>query len=533
MSEDVLESVSLVPANVEHPPTAPSLKIAVLLPLSVLLIFIMGILVTTTYLEKGHDVEEEGTKIKFSIQLLYEKGILDHAKILAAETKSILQNESIATAMSHHDRQRLMELSSRAFTDIRGRYGITHWYYHGKDRINLLRVHQPKRFGDSINRHTMLEAERLGAESFGMEIGPLGTYTLRYVHPWYVRDSSGSPTLIGYVELGLEIGQLFNEVDRLLDIKTLIFIEKSLLNRKLWEEGMKAFGMNSDWDRLPNLANASYFQDQIPAPLFDQLFSGRSFIDNTPFDIGFGKAYYRAIPISLKDVRKEHVGYAVALMDTTAESIRTRNNLFVSLFIILIVGLALFTFFYLLLGKTEKRLVEADNLLRQLATHDGLTGLLNHRMFQIQLKDESQRATRYGKQLTMLMIDIDFFKQVNDKHGHHIGDFVLKRISKLIVDQCRNIDTACRYGGEEIAVLLPETPLEEGLHAAERIRLHVESDDFKGSGIDGLKVTVSIGISAFPSHAETPEELSQSADKALYLAKESGRNRAVTVEKSI
>ena len=516
----------------DRAPEKPKLKWAVLVPFSAVVVLVVALFSYTTYLQEQQDLEHEARRVSSSIQYLYQKGIFDHAEILAAATESITHDELIAAALIRNDRQRLLVLSRKHFSEIKAKYGITHWYFTGKDRVNLLRVHQPKRHGDTINRFTMMEAERTGSESFGMEIGPLGTFTLRYVYPWYVSDGDRS-TLIGYVEVGMEVEHLFDEIENMMDVGISVFIEKSLLKRERWEEGVKMLGRVPNWDRFENLVSTAFRQEKVAAPLLDQFASGGKSIDIRPLDMSSGEVNFRVVPVSLKDVRKEHIGYAVAFMDITSKSMAARDKVVVALVIAIIVGLSLFAFFYRLLGSTEERLVKADKKLRAMATHDGLTGLLNHRMFQNRLEEESQRAARYGKQVTMLMIDVDFFKKVNDNYGHSTGDFVLQRISKLITNQCRNIDTICRYGGEEIAVLLPETPLEEGVHAAERIRMHIASDSFEGSGVENLKVTASIGVSAFPSHAGTPSELAQSADAALYLAKDSGRNKVVATKKTV
>ncbi len=510
-----------------NPPEKPRLKWAILIPFIAVIITVVSLFSYTTYLQQQKDLDYEAERVSSSIQYLYEKGLMDHAEILAASAESIVHNEQLAEAFIRGDRQQLLELSRKQFSDYKAKYGITHWYYTGKDRVNLLRVHQPARHGDAIDRFTMLEAERSGTSFYGMEIGPLGTFTLRYVEPWYTVNRQGASSLIGYVEVGMEVEHLFDEIENMMDTGISIFIEKSLLDQSRWEEGVKMLGRVPDWDRFPNLVSTAFRQEKVSGPLLDQFASKGEGLRIAPADMSSGEVDFRVVPVSLRDVRKQHIGYAVAFMDITAKSLAARDQVIIALVFAMIVGLSLFGFFYRLLDSTEKSLIEADAKLRLMATHDGLTGLLNHRMFQSKLEEESQRASRYGKQLAMLMIDIDFFKKVNDSYGHNVGDVVLKRVGALIEDQCRNIDTVCRYGGEEMSVLLPETTLDEGVHAAERIRMHIEREAFEEAGVDGLKVTVSIGVSSFPDHAGTPIELAQSADKALYEAKEGGRNRVV------
>lgn len=162
----------------------------------------------------------------------------------------------------------------------------------------------------------------------------------------------------------------------------------------------------------------------------------------------------------------------------------------------------------------------------RLAFTDPLSGLFNHRFFQETLRQELIRARRYKKPLSLMIIDIDFFKKFNDTYGHLIGDKVLIHVGKIFERSVRaKIDTVARYGGEEFAVLLPETPLEGALLFAERIRGAVESETLP-YGEKNLAVTVSIGVACTcPTVCDKPSQLIQAADTALYTAKEAGRNR--------
>lgn len=167
---------------------------------------------------------------------------------------------------------------------------------------------------------------------------------------------------------------------------------------------------------------------------------------------------------------------------------------------------------------------------RQLATIDGLTGLYNHRTFQERLETEIERAKRFRSKFSLLMMDIDHFKKLNDTYGHSTGDEILKRVGCKILENIRNIDLAARYGGEEFAVILPETPLEGARITAERIRDTI-SDYRISQGENIISVTVSIGIATYPDNATTRKDLIERADSALYQAKRDGRNR-VCVSKS-
>jgi diguanylate cyclase (GGDEF)-like protein/PAS domain S-box-containing protein len=165
-------------------------------------------------------------------------------------------------------------------------------------------------------------------------------------------------------------------------------------------------------------------------------------------------------------------------------------------------------------------LEEANTLLKALATTDSLTGLYNHRAFQERLAEEFQRYCRYGAPLSVMLLDVDHFKQFNDRFGHPAGDQVLKKVAQRIQSNLRKVDFVARYGGEEFVVILPETGEEGAQSAAEHVRCAIEAADWEQRAI-----TVSIGLSTASVRTETQAALIDEADRALYVSKSFGRNR--------
>jgi diguanylate cyclase (GGDEF)-like protein len=162
--------------------------------------------------------------------------------------------------------------------------------------------------------------------------------------------------------------------------------------------------------------------------------------------------------------------------------------------------------------------------MERLAVTDGLTGLYNHRYFSELAEKELARAARYQKPLSLIMIDLDFFKQVNDQFGHLMGDQILQQISKNCTKILRKIDIISRYGGEEFCVLLPETDIIEAVAVAERLREAIASSQLVTK--EGMvKVTGSLGVSSFGMCEPEIKKLIDCADKALYEAKKAGRNQ--------
>ena len=161
----------------------------------------------------------------------------------------------------------------------------------------------------------------------------------------------------------------------------------------------------------------------------------------------------------------------------------------------------------------------------KLATTDGLTELYNHRYFQDTLRKQIETSKRYNQPFSLIIIDIDFFKKFNDSYGHQAGDAVLKGVAHILKRNTRATDFVCRYGGEEMSIILPYTDQNEAIANAERICKAVANHVFKLPNNIECNVTISLGVSTFPEDGDTPQRIIEKADKALYWAKEHGRNQ--------
>jgi diguanylate cyclase (GGDEF)-like protein len=179
------------------------------------------------------------------------------------------------------------------------------------------------------------------------------------------------------------------------------------------------------------------------------------------------------------------------------------------------------------LQESLRRAQEELGRLRSTAVTDWLTGLFNKRFLEERLTEEENKASRTGVPVSLLLLDLDHFKVVNDTWGHQVGDVVLRGVARVIQRCLRSYDVPCRYGGEEFAVILPGTPLSRAAHVAERIREELSLQPFEAGG-ERLTVTGSAGVAEMPSPmASTQDELMRAADRALYHAKATGRNRVV------
>lgn len=173
-------------------------------------------------------------------------------------------------------------------------------------------------------------------------------------------------------------------------------------------------------------------------------------------------------------------------------------------------------------------LLERINIMKELAEKDGLTGLFNHRHFQERLREEISRWKRHGRVFSLALLDLDYFKRINDTRGHLVGDHVLREIASFLRRQLRNMDVVCRYGGEEFTIIFPETADNEASIVMKRLYDRARHWALRVPKLEEpIKITFSAGIVTCPEDGDDPEVLISRADRAMYLAKKLGRNRYI------
>lgn len=497
------------------------LQLSFLAPLLLAISAIVTALAVSNYLHHKHDIREGVIQLRTSASRLYDESVQQHTHALHTIMDVLERDETLRNALARKDRQMLLAQALPLFQSMKRNYGITHFYFTGANRVNLLRVHQPQRYGDLIERTTTLAAEQSGAMAEGIELGPLGQFTLRLVSPWY---ETGTHRLIGYVELGIEIDKVLENIHNLFGLDVYIFIKKEFLQRNSWEEGMRMLGRIPDWDSFPDAVLNAQAPHDLPAVLARQ-FAQTGFSSHpSSTSMTCNGNPCQAMTLPLTDVSGRNVARMVLLADTSQQEAVARQAILAGGITSVVAGAILFTFFYWLTGRIGRRIERDEHLLHEMASHDGLTGLYNHRTFYSLLEDEVARAGRYNHPLSLLMLDIDHFKRVNDTYGHVAGDNILTGLAQLLQQAVRHEDKVCRYGGEEVAVILPETDLQTAVLMAERLRMQVEKFAFKTDSSQEVAITVSIGVASLIGPTTTAQDVVKKADKALYSAKERGRN---------
>ncbi|MDO9190295.1 MAG: cache domain-containing protein, partial [Sulfurimicrobium sp.] len=292
------------------------LKTAILLPLALVLAGLLGMFYSSLY--------------------QHEKESADQDFVSAMQA-----------ALRAKDRGALLDRAGPLFERLRERYGVTHFYFEDANRVNVLRVHQPERHGDTINRYTTLTAEKSGEIASGVELGPIGTLTLRMVAP--MRDEQG---LVGYVELGEELEEVLQGVRMIIGVELVLLIDKQFLKRKSWEEGMRMLKRRADWEHLPDAAIIHQTLD-LPAASVASVLS-RAGKGGRDFKIDDKHYYAGVIPVS------EAGGRAVGKMILLRDKTRSQEGIHatmrsVSLYY-LPVGALLFAMFYLITRGVQQRL---------------------------------------------------------------------------------------------------------------------------------------------------------------------------------
>jgi len=245
--------------------------------------------------------------------------------------------------------------------------------------------------------------------------------------------------------------------------------------------------------------------------------------------LGFG------VISNIKDTRKDKWIYSAIysmLISTTAYIILIKDKaILLEFLIIYYIGFICVSFVIYKYTKYLRTLDEFYNKLKNEATIDFLTGINNVRQFDKAFNDYARQTVRKGEALSLLFLDIDHFKKVNDTYGHSSGDIILKDFASILSDTCRSFDIVSRNGGEEFSAILLDCSAIKAVEIAEKIRKRVENHKFSVSDRNLINITISIGVSAYPEVTDNVDNLLGYADNALYSAKRTGRNKVVLYKK--
>jgi len=321
------------------------IKLRILGPLTLAIVLMLVAFVVVTYRFQKGEMESALEREAGTATNDYENFQTHETGKLSSTIKAIMGDEEMMQAFVRRDREGLIRSAAPLFEELKREEEITHFYFTGPDGVNFLRVHDPERYGDKIERLTMREAQRTGMESHGMELGPLGTFTLRVVRPWKYGGR-----LLGFIELGIEVEHIIEEMSTHLDSSVFLFLRKELLDRKSWEEGMKMFGRNYSWERFPETVAVEEIKG-IPEIVAKDMAARRDVA--CCHEISASGANYRITVMPLMDAGGRQVGHLSLARDVTSWISAFRRNVAAVSAVCLIIGGALVWFFYVFLGRVE------------------------------------------------------------------------------------------------------------------------------------------------------------------------------------
>jgi len=355
-------------------PSRQRLKLKVLVPMGLGLLVFLGLYIATTswYLEREikRDITYKINDISYSFQSLLDQ----RAQIMRVQLEQLAASETLQQLMLQKDRTGLLRENQETFRRLLLHLRISHFYFHNPDQTVFLRVHNPTRHGDLIERHSLTQAAATQQEAHGIELGPLGTFTLRTVIPWYHHEQ-----LIGYLELGEEIELLINNFFKLDKTILTLTIDKKFLDREKWGVGIEMLGKDPDsWDLLEDKVVVQTSSPELLDKIIEALKAGPPAPEET-IKIGSGLQTYQGRIQPLHDSAGQHVGDFLVLRDTTETHRDYWNTVifFSGLCVLTAGGFLIATAF--ILGRTEKELKTTDKQLidEMLKVHESNIKLAN------------------------------------------------------------------------------------------------------------------------------------------------------------
>ncbi|MDF4657465.1 sensor domain-containing diguanylate cyclase [Vibrio alginolyticus] len=442
------------------------------------------------------------------------KEIEDDPNIFRLMSEAYFGDENIRT----FNRNKIYSMLQEKYNTLTD-FNFRQLHFHFKNGDSFLRVHKPEKFGDNLL--SVRESVRIANKEIrfvqGFEEGRIYN-GYRFVYPVIYNDIH-----IGTLEVSLSMGSIVNLLFDLYPEQDFFFlINKDVVDYKVFGDTKNNYihsTIASDY-----YVDKSVLENNLEKLKFDELEGNTELLkeylephiktSNTfSHEFNVNGQYLIVSFISVSNFKDEHVAYLISISEDDALMLMKRNYLLFN-FMIFIVLIA----FFVIVFQSYRN----QNKLLKMSATDFLTQLLNRNKMVELLSQEYDKTKRYNSTYTVMMFDIDYFKSINDKFGHSVGDDYLIEFSRLIHRNIRTSDSLARWGGEEFVLLLPNTDENNSILVAEKLRNLVENYSFSGP----KNITVSIGISQVQSGDKSLDDAIARADKALYHSKENGRNQA-------
>jgi hypothetical protein len=252
-----------------HGHAGDRVRARILYPFALVILFVVGAFLVAAYLFENREHERNLTESAAAVERLFRQGLENDSAMMQAALSVIARDDSMKKAFIDRDRESLLKLAWPLFNNLRTHNRVTHFYFTDPNRVNFLRVHKPDEYGDTIDRITTLRAAEVKVPARGIELGPLGTFTLRAVLPWFEGE-----TLIGFLELGEEIDHITDAVHETMGADLLVLVYEQFLGLTQWETGKEMLGHKNDWPRFGNSVVVGRSMKNIPGELVEALNQG-------------------------------------------------------------------------------------------------------------------------------------------------------------------------------------------------------------------------------------------------------------------
>ncbi|MFH1418480.1 MAG: PAS domain S-box protein [Planctomycetota bacterium] len=332
-----------------------SLRTQILGPLVMTLAGLFLAFVYGGYRLQLREIEKDVAARTAGAKDFYLEHLEEDAGRMAAALEVLKRDSRLRAAWLARDRAALLAMARPLFKTLRARHRVTHFYFHDLDRVCFLRVHKPEQYGDTITRFTMTQAAKASMPVSGIDLGSLGTFTLRVIHPWRIDGE-----LVGYLELGEEIEHITHKLKAILDVDVVVLIEKEFVSKQNWEAGMQMLGRHSDWNRFAHAVIINQTLNEIPAE-FDSFLTHERHLRGRPAsEMALGNRTLRVDLAPLTDAGRREIGNLVLLHNVTAQKASLRSFVARLGAVSAAATAALVALFYVILGTAERKLHAAQ-----------------------------------------------------------------------------------------------------------------------------------------------------------------------------
>lgn len=356
----------------------------ILIPLGLALLTLAGVTIFSLQLHESREIYSDIIKQATATEKLFKSKLAEDAELMNGLISALTRDPCLKNSFQERNRERLLRCATPLFNEMRARHKITHFYFHTLDKINFLRVHNPSRHSDLIDRTTMANAVNTGETSSGIELGPFGNFALRVVHPWHLGNR-----LIGYIELGEEIEHIAPEIKRITGNDFITIIEKTHLQKAKWEEGLRTMGRKAEWNQLSRFAIIEDTFKHWPPKLIDfinQPQFGASDDNNRSLRFSVNSRQYHTLTLPLFDIGNQQLGNILVISDTTLQLSNSTQTLLIVTGTAVTIGLVLFILFGIYLGHIQQTLNQT-----QVQLEDKLE---QHRQAESMLRQNETRLAR-------------------------------------------------------------------------------------------------------------------------------------------